>query len=104
MVQHNGVDDRDLAGECDDYFWPEEKLANLNFMNSQPWRSIITADRWKLNLCASDMGELYDLNTDPGEQENLFNLPEHADRIRSMAARLRLWQVRSGDTAPLPGV
>ncbi len=104
VVQHNGVDDRNLADECDEYFFPEEKLADLNFMNSQPWRSIITADRWKLNLSASDMGELYDLNSDPSERENLFELPEHADRIRSMAARLRLWQVRSGDTAPLPGV
>ncbi|NQW17999.1 MAG: sulfatase-like hydrolase/transferase [Chloroflexi bacterium] len=104
VVQHNGVGDRNLADECDEYFWPEEKLADLNFMNSQPWRSIITADRWKLNLCATDLGELYDLNADPAEQANLFDEPEHRDRIRAMAARLRLWQVRSGDTAPLPGV
>ena len=73
-------------------------------MNTMPWRSVITADRWKLNLCAADQGELYDLNTDPGETRNLFDRPEHQDRIRSMAARLHLWQAESGDSAPLPAI
>ena len=104
FVQHNGVGDRNLAAECEDYDWPEEKLADLNFINSQPWRSVVTADRWKLNLCAVDQGELYDLNADPLEQTNLFDRPEQRDRVRAMAARLRQWQQTVGDTAPLPAV
>ena len=104
IVQHNGIGDRNLAAECGEHDWSEAKLADLNFINSQPWRSVVTADRWKLNLCAVDRGELYDLNSDPLEQVNLFDRPEHRDRIRAMAARLRLWQHRVGDAAPLPAV
>ncbi len=104
VVQHNGVGDRDLADECDSWAMSDEKVRDLNFLNTMPWRSVITADRWKLNLCAVDQGELYDLNTDPGEIHNLFDKPEHRDRVRRMAARLHLWQVENGDTATLPAI
>ena len=104
VVQHNGIGDRDMAMECESWAMGDEKLRELNFMNTMPWRSVITADRWKLNLCAVDRGELYDLNTDPDEIHNLFDDPEHLDRVRTMAARLHLWQAENGDTAPLPAV
>ncbi len=104
VVQHNVVGDRDMAMECESWAISDEKLRELNVMNTMPWRSVITADRWKLNLCAVDRGELYDLNSDPGETRNLFDAPEHRDRVRTMAARLHLWQAESGDTAPLPAV
>lgn len=104
VVQHNGVGDRNLADECSSWTMGDEKLSELNFMNTIPWRSIITADRWKLTLCASDQGELYDLNTDPGEVINLFDSPEHQERIHTMAERLYVWQKQTGDTAPLPEV
>ena len=76
--------------------------AEINRMLALPWRSVITPDRWKLNLCAGDQCELYDLNSDPYEMNNLFNDPAQADRIRDMAARIRIWQGETGDTAPLP--
>ena len=104
VVQHNGIGDRDMAMECESWAMSDERLRELNFMNTMPWRSVITADRWKLNLCAVDNGELYDLNTDPGETRNLFDKPEHRDRVRAMAARLHLWQAEFADTAPLPAV
>ena len=65
---------------------------------------MITPDRWKLNLCATDRSELYDLNTDPHELINLYDAPEHRDRVRDMAARIRIWQDATGDTAALPAV
>ena len=74
----------------------------INRMLRLPWRTVITPDRWKLALCAGDQCELYDLNNDPYEMENLFNNPEHQDRIRDMASRIRVWQVDTKDTAPLP--
>lgn len=104
VVQHNGVGDRDLADECESWAMSDEKLRELNLLNTMPWRSVITADRWKLNLCAVDRGELYDLNTDPGEMCNLFDKSEYQDRVRTMAVRLHLWQAESGDSAPLPAV
>ena len=101
FVQHNGQGDRDLAAECDSYDWPQEKLNELNHLNSQPWRSIITADRWKLALYQSDQCELYDLNSDPLETRNLFADRAHSERVRKMAAKIRNWQKQIGDTAQL---
>ena len=58
--------------------------AEINRMLALPWRSVVTPDRWKLNLCAGDRCELYDLNSDPYERNNLFDDPAHQDRVRDM--------------------
>ena len=92
FVQWNGMGDRNLG------------TAEINRMASMPWRTVITPDRWKLNLCATDRCELYDLNNDPHELTNLYDAPEHRDRVRDMAARIRIWQDATGDTAALPAV
>ena len=63
FLQWNGMGDRNLGSPL------------INRMVSLPWRSVITADRWKLNLCAGDQCELYDLNNDPFELTNLFEEP-----------------------------
>jgi arylsulfatase A-like enzyme len=92
FIQWNGLGDRNLGSP------------QINLIASVPWRSIVTADRWKLNLCAGDQCELFDLNSDPYEQVNLFDDPAHRDRIRVMATKIRLWQYETGDDAPLPAV
>lgn len=92
FVQWNGMGDRNLG------------RPSINRMVSVPWRSVVTGDRWKLNLSTGDQCELYDLNSDPDEMENLFDRPEHKDRIREMAAMIRTWQQETGDTMPLPSV
>ncbi len=93
VIQWNGIspemEDRSLGTD------------QINRMLALPWRSIVH-DRWKLNLCAGDQCELFDLRSDPHEMSNLYNDPAHRDRIRELAARLRTWQVRTGDKAPLP--
>ena len=104
FMQHNGYGDRDLTSEESKQTLSREKADEMNYMNNLPWRSVVTADRWKLNLCAGDQCELYDLNTDPYEMNNLFNEPSHRDRIRQMAARIRVWQDQTGDSAPLPTI
>ena len=95
FIQWNGIhpemEDRHLGS------------SEINRMLTLPWRSVVS-DRWKLNLCAGDQCELFDLRSDPHEMNNLFNDPTHRDRIRDMAARVHTWQVRTGDTAPLPSV
>ena len=88
---HSDIEDRFLG------------TGEINRMLTWPWRSAV-ADRWKLNLCAGDQCELFDLRNDPHELVNLFNNPDQKDRIRDMAARIHAWQVRTGDTAPLPSV
>lgn len=84
---------------------PDRHLGNttINLMNAMPWRSIVHR-RWKLNLCAADQGELFDLNADPHEMHNLFNDPARRDLVRELGARIRLWQQETGDVAPLPNL
>jgi arylsulfatase A-like enzyme len=69
-----------------------------------PWRSVISADGWKLNLSATDQCELYDLHTDPHEMQNRFDEPQQQGRIGELAGRIRAWQAQTGDHVPLPAV
>ena len=92
FVQWNGMGDRNLG------------TTQINRMASMPWRTVITPDRWKLNLCPADQCELYDLNNDPHEMNNLYTDLSHQDRIRDMAARIRIWQSQTNDDAQLPAL
>ena len=67
-----------------------------------PLRTVIAADRWKLNIYGQGQGELYDLSTDPHELENLYHRPAHRDRVCELAGRIRTWQQVSGDEVALP--
>jgi len=78
--------------------------AAISQMSTVPWRSVVSGDRWKLNLSPGDQCELYDLNTDPLELTNLFDAPEHRDQVRDLAARIRIWQAETEDDLALPAV
>ncbi len=92
FVEWNGIGDRNLGSEA------------INRMVAMPWRSVISPDRYKLNLSPGDQCELYNLEDDPHEQHNLFDEPVHRDRVRDMAARIRVWQAETGDDMILPSV
>ena len=85
---------------------PDRNLGSpaINRMNALPRRAVVTPDRWKLALCAGDQCELFDLNNDPDEMNNLFDDPAQRERILDMAARIRIWQHETGDTVPLPSM
>jgi len=61
------------------------------------WRSVISADGWKLNLSATDQAELYDLDSDPHELRNRFDEPGQQGRVGELADRLRAWQAQTAD-------
>jgi arylsulfatase A-like enzyme len=104
FMEHNGIGDRDLTSAARETDFTTEQRENLNWLNRVPWRSVVTPDRWKLNLSPGDQCELFDLKSDPYELTNLFDEPEHRDRIRYMAARIRTWQHETDDSAPLPSL
>ena len=97
---------------CGDVFmqWyghsPTVPLGNddIERMSNVSWRSVVTSDRWKLNLSPGDQCELYDLKVDPYEMNNRFGDPECRDRVRDMTARIRIWQQAVGDELTLPSV
>jgi arylsulfatase A-like enzyme len=66
-------------------------------IRSQPWRTVISHEGWKLNLSPGDQCELFDLNTDPYEQHNLFNKPEYRSTIEDLTSRILAWQKKTGD-------
>lgn len=92
FVEWTGLGDRNLGSD------------EINRMVAVPWRSVITSDRFKLNLCQGDQCELYDLTNDPEELHNLFDDPAHRARVRELAERIRAWQSVTGDSMPLPAI
>ena len=66
-----------------------------------PRRTIVSHERWKLNLNVDDRNELYDLNTDPFEMVNRVDDAPQQDRVRDLTERIRAWQVRTDDVLEL---
>jgi arylsulfatase A-like enzyme len=75
--------------------------AAFDRLSELPWRSMVSGDRWKLNVSLADTCELYDLNSDPLELTNLYDQPEFAGRVAEMTDRMREWQARTGDELEL---
>ena len=71
-------------------------------MRAEEARSIVSPDRWKLNLYVDDRNELYDLRTDPAELRNQYDDPNQRSRIREMRGHFAAWQKSTGDPLTLP--
>jgi len=59
-------------------------------------RGIRTA-RYKYNWSPNDLCELYDLENDPGEHNNLIDDPAHANVQAALHQRLMMWMASEGD-------
>ena len=82
---------------------PMDGFPELDRVQNTQHRVLISADGWKLILGLGLRGELYDLNSDPFEQTNLFDEPQSRPRIRDMMERLRIWQSQTRDTLDFSG-
>jgi sucrose-6-phosphate hydrolase SacC (GH32 family) len=60
----------------------------------------LTAAQAKILAPNRPLEELYDLETDPMELENLALQPEHAATLRSLREELAAWQERTGGPTP----
>ena len=78
--------------------------AEVNRALVSPWRSIITPDRWKLNLSAHDQCELFDLTHDPYELVNLYDDSAQQTRVQELTAQIVAWQAAVGDDLSLTPV
>jgi arylsulfatase A-like enzyme len=62
----------------------------------------VTDGRWKLiRYPKVDRTQLFDLEHDPHETDDLSGDPAQTRRVEQLTARLRAWQEELGDTAPL---
>lgn len=67
------------------------------------WRTLLAPGGWKLSLSTGGETELFNLQTDPAELENLAGKPEHQGRVQELTARLRGWQEEHADPCVLSG-
>ncbi len=62
----------------------------------------IRDERWKLlRYPEVDVTQLFDLESDPEELDNLADRPQHTDRVTKMLTRLTVLQRQYGDELPL---
>ena len=59
-------------------------------------RQVVT-DRYKYTVTRGQMHELYDLEKDPYELDNLVDGPAHSDVLAELRRRLRAWQAKTHD-------
>lgn len=62
--------------------------------------AMVRDDRWKYAHYSDQPCELYDLETDPGEFDNVAELPEYREKVEEMRLRLLNWRMRSEDPSP----
>jgi arylsulfatase A-like enzyme len=78
--------------------WLYEYYEYPDFHKVRPHRGVRT-EQWKLIHYYTDPEEfeLYDLQKDPGEKENLYGKAEHADREKQLKQRLDELRKETGD-------
>ncbi|PSP52433.1 arylsulfatase, partial [Halobacteriales archaeon QH_3_68_24] len=58
--------------------------------------TMVRTDDWKLVHFVDSDGQLFDLNADPDEAENLWDDPDAQETKRELLDRLLEWRIRSG--------
>jgi arylsulfatase A-like enzyme len=65
---------------------------------TDPVRTVITPEGWKLNYSPLGEHELYHLAEDPYETRNLAGRSEMRPTMQDLAARIARWQEKTGDS------
>jgi N-sulfoglucosamine sulfohydrolase len=82
---------------------PRESVHYLPFWKT--WETAARTDehakRIVYNYRHRPLEELYDLDQDPHETNNLINNPEYKDVLRSLKKQLAQWRESQGDTIPI---
>jgi arylsulfatase A-like enzyme len=85
--------------------WAEKdpgEADSLQWAANPSIRTVISKEGWKLSLSNRDKSQLFDLNKDPSEIENLFYQEEYKQTINELAGKIYLWQKATGDTLHFP--
>ena len=89
----DAVDGIDLSAVLRDPEAPTKKVA----VSEWPWSKAIRWDKWRLvhyhrdMYDGEDVGELYDMEVDPWEQNNLYADPDHQDIVNEGLRLLLEW-------------
>ncbi len=82
-----------------------DKIRDTVFAAYKDIHRTVSDGRWKLIRYyvsketgnGTDFLQLFDLENDPSETNNLADVPEHAERINSLATELKRWQNETDD-------
>lgn len=91
----HGADAPKMPTALDEFVRDEHVLADRI-------RTVVAPDGWKLNLSAGGWHELYNLNEDPCERDNLAGNPRFGDKAQALAGRIFDWQKKTGDRLDFP--
>ena len=75
------------------FFVPGEGVGGIR----HPDAKMIRTNRWKLNYYVGYGGELYDLESDPGEWDNLYDDPAHQPTVSELKSTLLDWLISSDE-------
>jgi arylsulfatase A-like enzyme len=65
------------------------------------FRTVLSPDGWKLTLSDKDKNQLFNLNIDPFELNNLYYKPVSRKTIERLARQIKEWQTSIGDNLSL---
>lgn len=92
-VSPDDLDGADLLPLADsDVPWKDEAFAEYNAHGVRRPTAMLRRGRFKLNASLGEVSELYDLESDPGEFDNLAGHPDYAVILAELTRRLKeLW-------------
>ncbi|HKI89011.1 MAG TPA: sulfatase-like hydrolase/transferase [Draconibacterium sp.] len=65
------------------------------------YRVVVSPDGWKMVVSDKDKNELFNLNSDPDEYENLYYRGQNSEVIKRLSEKLINWQKETGDSLTL---
>ena len=75
-------------------------IDELNSVTQSGNLKMVRKGNWKLLFDVMGVGQLYDLDADPGELDNLYDRPDHAAVRTDMLQTLLTWCIRTDDSLP----
>ena len=94
------------ANERPDLDFPYEgpQFNELNTVTQSGSLRMVRMGQWKLLFDVMGQGELYNLEKDPGELNNVFADDEYLEVRRATSDELMRWMIRTQDDLPLGGL
>ena len=100
VIEWNGPNSGIIGEGKGDFNIPpsmKDKITNHEAKQTvtDPVRTIITPDGWKLNLSTIDESELYNLNEDSGETCNLYGKDGYKTIVDRLTKKIMNWQIET---------